>query len=354
MFNLNDETYKKVPKQLQLEDIDILSSKLKSHIIKNNIQEFELYLHGGEPLLFPDNKLEYLFEKLKNVPIQYYLQTNGYKFPVSKLELLKENNVSIGVSIDGPKVYNDQFRKTHSNDGSYEVIMKNIYDLLDTEYSSLLNGFLAVSNPNIPPKEFFNWIKRLPLKKVDVLWPIEYNYFNTPWDRYHMSRVHYEQNPVYGIWFAELFNLWYKEDRPDILIRLFFETILVNKGFKKHSDFFRNKSMNIIVINTDLSIELHDYFRESKEFDQSRSNNLRTCEINDVIKSETFKKLLNLENQLPNKCISCKFKETCGGGFLPGRINKDRRLALNETSVLCYDQKYYFDAVEETMSLLLV
>ena len=84
-------------------------------------------MHGGEPLLDFS-----LVEKIVNYAkpfrdrMDLSMQTNATLLTEERVKFLKENNVSIGVSIDGPQKYHDQTRKLQSGEGSFEQVMRGI------------------------------------------------------------------------------------------------------------------------------------------------------------------------------------------------------------------------------------
>ncbi len=54
------------------------------------------------------------------------MQTNGFRYDPALFEILAEFDVSVGVSLDGPREYNDRRRVTHRGTGSYDRIMANV------------------------------------------------------------------------------------------------------------------------------------------------------------------------------------------------------------------------------------
>lgn len=86
--------------------------------------EISIIFHGGEPLLAPITVWEVLFDaintRLSGFKVKLNLQSNLWKLDDEFLRLFRENNVSIGTSLDGPKELCDlnrgegYFDKTHA------------------------------------------------------------------------------------------------------------------------------------------------------------------------------------------------------------------------------------------------
>ena len=89
--------------------------------------------HGGEPLTVGPDFYETAFDILGpdsfEHGIRHSIQTNGILINERWCTLFKKHNVSVGVSIDGPRQVHDARRKTRSGRGTFDSVMKGI-DLL--------------------------------------------------------------------------------------------------------------------------------------------------------------------------------------------------------------------------------
>ncbi len=103
---------------------------------------------GGEPLLKLDlirhivsmNKSRY------SNRFNFSITTNGTLLTKSVFEYLKEENVSIIISIDGNKASHDKNRCFYSGEGSWETIMNNTYGFRDKLPVRLTFTPLTVNN----------------------------------------------------------------------------------------------------------------------------------------------------------------------------------------------------------------
>jgi uncharacterized protein len=257
------------------------------------------------------------------------------------LALFREHRVSLGVSLDGPRELNDAVRVDKRGRGTYERVMANVEHMLADGDGGLIGGFLAVANPSLPPAEFLAWVCSLPVPRVDVLWPIEFNWRHPPWPL-GASRA-YAAAPRYGTWYAELFRAWWALDDPGITIRLFNNLLHVALGGQGHIDALVNDSYNMFVVNTDGSYEYPDYLRVAGDGSACTPFHISTDGIAALAADPLFARLLKLRDELPAKCAGCRHRLICGGGFLPGRSDAKDGIAQRE-SVLCADQMHFFDA----------
>lgn len=109
--------YEEPDREMKEEQID---NEYDLDLIMERLEEFsEKYpgidpgLHGGEPLLLPIEDLRKLYERmyelydLSDPGRSPHVQTNGTLITDEHIELFKEFDVSIGISMDGPEELND-------------------------------------------------------------------------------------------------------------------------------------------------------------------------------------------------------------------------------------------------------
>lgn len=352
MFNQADKTYKQLPKILSLELALLSLDRIKEYLCNQSYRDFHIVLHGGEPTLWPLEYFAKYLEKVRHINqdgfnLTIYIQTNGVNLPKKLLDILFDHNVRIGISLDGPPIINDRFRVTHTGNGSYYRVIRTIDGLMGTKYQSMFTGFLCVSSGEINPAEFLAWINSLPLRNVDILWPMQYHYGNLPWNSGYVEN--YIQNPKIGIWFSELFMEWFKLDDPSLKIRLFEDCIKTIMGSVGHVDNIVNDKLNSFVINTDGGIEYHDYFRSYSDGACCTKYNITDSLLDHLLEDDGFQFCLNLQSHLPADCKNCEHVSLCGGGFLPGRLNPGEKWP-NRRSVLCFDQYYFFSTIKQVVS----
>jgi len=120
----------------------MMSKKTALNAVNFAIRKFSIIDHvnffGGEPTLnLPLIELvcEYFIHLRKKEVIPYLpqfgLTTNGYLLPTQLLGLLKKYNLSLCISLDGPKEIHDAMRVNTHNCGTYDIIIKNVRTIID-------------------------------------------------------------------------------------------------------------------------------------------------------------------------------------------------------------------------------
>ena len=97
-------------------------------------EDVAIGLYGGEPLIEFDlvkKIIEYSNQQFRGKNITFSLTTNGTLLTPDKFKYLIDNNVSIVLSIDGPKQIHDKNRIMVSGKGSFDLIMRNLKSIYD-------------------------------------------------------------------------------------------------------------------------------------------------------------------------------------------------------------------------------
>ena len=186
MFNQSDLTFTRVPKYLPLDVAINCLDRIQEHLLAHEEKRFHVALHGGEPTLWPVENYKRFLDHVRAInsselDVRVTVQTNAQRLPEDLIALLAEHDVHIGISVDGPRAYNDKMRITRAGTGSYDRIMRTVHAVIDQGYGHLLNGFLCVAPLEVASKDFLDWFDSLPIRDVERLWPMELHYGNLRW-----------------------------------------------------------------------------------------------------------------------------------------------------------------------------
>lgn len=129
--------------------------------------------YGGEPLLNFDlvrQVVEYSKKIFYGKVLTYNITTNGSLLEDNIVDFLKENHVSLMISLDGPKSIHDHNRRFGNGEGTYDVVMSKIQRIRERhpdywesiQYSMVMdpvNDFAEISgicqNEVIVPQKLF-------------------------------------------------------------------------------------------------------------------------------------------------------------------------------------------------------
>jgi len=161
--NLNIETYKRF--------VDGIP-KLLRHVGHKNI---DIIWHGGEPLLIGKQwiteAIEYTNEVLSDFEISHSIQTNATLIDEEWIQIFKEFDFSIGISLDGYKELHNQYRIAKNGQGTYETIITNIKSLKSQGIPASL--LMVLNSTVIDLDKLWNTLEDLNLNlKIQPVVPI--------------------------------------------------------------------------------------------------------------------------------------------------------------------------------------
>ncbi|NLW22736.1 MAG: thioether cross-link-forming SCIFF peptide maturase [Tissierellia bacterium] len=101
-----------------------------------NRRNLEVDFFGGEPLMNFELVKELVYygrrlEKENNKHFRFTITTNGVLLDDEKIDFINEHMDNVVLSLDGRKEINDNMRKTISGEGSYDIILPKIKNMVE-------------------------------------------------------------------------------------------------------------------------------------------------------------------------------------------------------------------------------
>ena len=167
--------YRDNPKHVMSEEL--LEKFIEEYINSQTMPQVLFTWHGGEtlmrPLSFYKRAMELQKKYANGRTIDNCIQTNGTLLTDEWCRFFKENNWLVGVSIDGPQEFHDEYRKNKQGKPSFVKVMQGI-NLLK-KHGVEWNGMAVVNDYNADyPLDFYNlppsW-SALPLMGTDAILP---------------------------------------------------------------------------------------------------------------------------------------------------------------------------------------
>lgn len=128
-------------------------------VIKDDKVDF--LFHGGEPLLYGQLALSklmvYARKHLSDKKIKFLMQTNGTLINEQWISFFKDEQISVGVSIDGYDEIHDKYRRTKKNEPTAQLVLNNIRKM---QNAGINVGTLMVVNSeeSIDAEKLYNFI----------------------------------------------------------------------------------------------------------------------------------------------------------------------------------------------------
>lgn len=121
---------------------EIIFKFIKSKIENSNIKTINISWFGGEPLLNKEFIISFMkdlkfFCENNNLNLIGSITTNGYLLNLETFKsLINHNVIGYQITIDGDNKNHDSQRKLKNGNGTYEKILDNLNNILNTDYNS--------------------------------------------------------------------------------------------------------------------------------------------------------------------------------------------------------------------------
>lgn len=326
---------------------------MKLDIMKKAIDRFfelkkdyiKIEFHGGEPLLQYKTiqegcKYAKLISKETNKKVEFSMQSNLTFLNEECLEFLKEYNVQLRISLDGPKQINDFYRKDLAGKGTYDRVKENLKILnRNGIYPEVVS---VVTNKNVD--------KLIEMTEVFL----SLNLFRlrfVPFWAQGMGNKMEDQEVSQDYMVKKYFELleWilnYNKSIKDKTRRIKLYTL--NKEIEALTSFKRSymclrcpcgAGMNMV----DVSVNGDIYpCEEMNEQEEMYVGNIYSGSIEEqYLKSNVVKMLINRDPENIKECSECQWKRHCQSGCANKNFQKFGR--VDTISDKCEYYKVYFE-----------
>jgi len=342
-FNGGNDSYENYKPYINKETIENITQFLIQGAKDFGLKEVIFDLHGGEPMMQKksefDEMLTYFRRELSPyVNLIFGMQTNGILVDDEWIELFSKHDVHVGVSIDGPKLYNDKYRIDHRGKGTYDSVVKGIRLLQDAAEKGLVNtpGALCVVNPDHDIDKIFNhFYHDLNLDAMDFLLP-DYDH-----QSFDSTRL-----PDYSKALCKMFDLWVENGFDKIYIRTIRSLLKRLSGTKLSGIFgFTEQAYTgmAFVIQNNGDLNPDDLLRTTPFWKKYKTLNVKDTTLREFLNDSVIQEVNNQSRRIPDKCVQCCWGKVCGGGDSIQHRYSDENESFNNPSIYC-------DALQEFYS----
>lgn len=336
----------------------MLETFIKNYIESQTLPQVLFTWHGGETLMRPVSFYKRALELQRYYAggrqIDNCIQTNGTLITEEWCKFFKENNFLVGVSIDGPQEFHDEYRKTASGGPSFQKVMKGIQLL--NKYGVEWNALAVVNDFNADyPLDFYHFFKEIGCHFIQFT-PIVERKVSRP-DGLTLAPGMEEGGELldfsvtpeqWGNFLCEIFDEWVRNDVGDYYIQLFDATLANWVGQVPGVCTMAEECGHAGVMEYNGDVYSCDHF----VFPEYRLGNLGERSLYELMNSEKQKEFAkNKKKRLPQQCLECEFLFACHGECPKNRFVKDEygNPGLN---YLCKGYKMFFDHVAPYMDFM--
>lgn len=336
----------------------LLEKFIKEYIEAQTTPEVLFTWHGGETLMRPVSfyrrALELEKKYAKGRRISNSIQTNGTLLNDEWCEFFRENDFLVGVSIDGPREFHDEYRRTATGRPTFHKVMQGI-NLLN-KHGVEWNALAVVNDFNADyPLEFYRFFKDIHCRYIQFTPIVERIVHRddgltfAPGMQEGGEVTDFSVTPEqWGNFICTIFDEWVKQDVGQYFIQLFDATLANWVGVVPGVCTLAEECGHAGVMEFNGDVYSCDHF----VYPEHRLGNLHDHTIIEMMYSDRQREFAKMKRQLlPRQCKECPFRFACHGECPKNRFTHDRygEPGLN---YLCEGYRRFFSHVAPYMDFM--
>lgn len=336
----------------------LLEKFIEEYINSQTMPQVLFTWHGGETLMRPLSFYQKVVELQKKYAngrtIDNCIQTNGTLLNDEWCEFFRDNHWLVGISIDGPQEFHDEYRKNKQGKPSFMKVMQGIHLL--NKHQVEWNAMAVVNDYNADyPLEFYHFFKELGCHYIQFTPIVERIHPHA--DGRHLAhvlqkeekRADFSVSPEqWGNFLCTIFDEWVKNDVGEYFIQIFDATLANWMGAQPGVCTMAPTCGHAGVMEFNGDVYSCDHF----VFPEFKLGNIYEKSLIEMMYSEKQIQFgQQKKDSLPNKCKECKYLFACNGECPKNRFltTEDGEPGLN---YLCKGYYQFFDHVAPYMDFM--
>jgi uncharacterized protein len=339
---------------------ELLENFTRQFIEANEVPVVTFTWQGGEPTLmgldFYRKAIDYQKKYAGGKRIENAFQTNGTRLNDDWCNFFTDNNILVGISIDGAEHNHDRYRKTFSGRPTFGRVMNGI-ELLH-KHKVEFNTLSVVNDYNVHyATETYRFLKKIGSGFMQFLPVVERiaensddNFLKLVAPVHGYAKVtEWSVNPVhFGKFLITIFDEWVRNDVARYYVQIFDTTLANYVGENPGLCVFNGTCGDALVMEHNGDLFSCDHFVYPEYF----LGNIQEVPLIDMVKSQKqFDFGIDKRNRLPRYCLQCDVRYACHGECPKHRFMAapDGKPGLN---YLCEGYKIFFKHVEPYMDYM--
>lgn len=349
--------YDQTPRHVMTDEM--LERFTREYIEAQTMNQVLFTWHGGEtfmrPLSFYRRAVELQRKYARGRQIDNAIQTNGTLLTEEWCRFLKENNWLVGVSIDGPQEFHDEYRRTQSGKPSFMKVMQGIRLL--NRYDVAWNAMAVVNDFNADyPLDFYHFFKEIGCHYIQFTPVVERMMPHS--DGRHLAHwqdsidclvADFSVTPEqWGNFLCAIFDEWVRQDVGNYYIQLFDSTLANWVGESPGVCVYARECGHASVMEFNGDVYSCDHF----VFPEYKLGNIRQQTLVEMLYGEKQKAFGRMKRDaLPHQCKACEYLFACNGECPKNRfaMTTDGQPGLN---YLCKGYFKFFKHVAPYMDFM--
>ncbi|MFE0652038.1 FxsB family cyclophane-forming radical SAM/SPASM peptide maturase [Streptomyces sp. NPDC059534] len=337
VYESADRGWRAQPVTMAPATAELLCRRIGEHARRHALRSVRVILHGGEPLLAGEPFLAGLVRALRaalppTTRAEVALQTNGTLLDAAVLRLCRDEDIRIGVSLDGPPAVHDRYRRDPGGRGSHARVAAALRLLARPEHRALWAGVLTTVDPATDPLATYEHLLSYDPPAVTLILPLGH------WTLPPPGRVPDPAATPYADWLIPVFDRWYGGGARAPRISLFESVLDLLLGGESGSEVIGAAPSRLAVVDTDGSLALSDHLKTTFDGADRTGLSLHDDAFDALLAHPGVAARQSGRDGLCAQCRACPLVAVCGGGHYPHRYREGSGGAGHDNpSVYCPD-----------------
>lgn len=337
---------------------EMLDKFIREYIEAQTSPDVLFCWHGGEtlmrPISFYRRAIELQRKYARGRRIDNTIQTNATMLTDEWCEFFRENNFLVGVSIDGPQEFHDEYRRTATGKPTFHKVMQGIRLL--NKHNVEWNALAVVNDFNADyPLDFYNFFKEIGCHYIQFTPIVERRIERNdglslaPGMEEGGELVDFSVTPEqWGKFLCTIFDEWVRHDVGTYFIQIFDTTLANWAGVQPGLCSLAKECGHAGVMEFNGDVYSCDHF----VYPEHLLGNINEKTITEMMYGEKQREFAKLKHELlPQQCRECPVEFACHGECPKNRFTRDKygNPGLN---YLCKGYRQFFEHVKPYMDFM--
>lgn len=333
-----DDSHLSNPKYIAADTVADLADFLVRTVRVSEVEELVINFHGGEPMMMQKWRFEEMCEALQKalghiVRLSFGMQTNAMLVDDEWVRLIGKYDISMGLSLDGPAEYHDEFRVDHKGRGTYDRTLKGIQRLQRAlAAGEIRQGFgliCVIDERRDGRRTLDHFVDVVGVKNIFFALPMQSH------DGMDFSRIE-----GFTKYLSDVFDAWVERKDRSLRIRfidhMFGLLMSGEEGLAARDRAKATTSLFTIASNGEIGCQDEERGLMPALFAQGVVANADVS-LADFYALPIVDSYLNDKDAVPEGCSKCVWQRICDGGYeLSGNAQRfSREKGFGNRSVYC-------------------
>ncbi|MFD4654566.1 FxsB family cyclophane-forming radical SAM/SPASM peptide maturase [Kitasatospora sp. NPDC058444] len=338
-----DSSWRSRPKVIADGIMAKAAERIGEHAAAHRLPAVRVVLHGGEPLLAGPDRLRRAAGTLRaalppGCALDLRIHTNGVLLSRDFCSLFAEQDIKVGISLDGDRAANDRHRRFADGRSSHPQVLRAVALLNEPEYRHLFAGLLCTMDVENDPVAVYRALAELRPPAVDFLLP------HATWDEPPKRPAALGATP-YADWLLTVHGLWEADGRP-FAVRTFESVHRTLRGFSSLTESLGLEPSDLAVLETDGTFEQADSLKTAYDGAPVTGMNVFAHSLDDLARHPGIAARQSGLPGLSEACRACSVVRSCGGGLYAHRYRSDDGGgSFDHPSVYCGDLMTFINGI---------